>query len=150
MLKVTVSIVPGGLGAERKLGELFITNVAGGALANYKCFLTADDSVSTHVDIKRYPRWAAPVWDLVARAIAKALSGKERLPPRPSQVKVPIRTDAATGLQYVRMEDIPEPAKTAFSRRTRGSTAPVIPGERDCVYPGDWLRFIELRRRTKV
>lgn len=145
MLRVTVSIVPGGIGAERKIGELRISNVEGGALANYKCLLTADDSIPTHADINAYPRWSVTVWDLVARAIAKALSGQERLPRRPVQVKVPIHTDSDTGLQYVRMGDIPEPARTAFDRRMQGSTAPVIFGETDCVYAEDWLRFIELR-----
>jgi hypothetical protein len=144
MLKVTVSIVPGGVGVERKIGELRISNVSGSALANYKCSLTSDDSIPTSADIKRYPRWSASVWDLVARAIAKSLSGQERLPRRPAQVLVPVYT-AHTGYQYVRMEDIPEPARTAFGLRMRGSTAPVIPGETDCVYADDWLRFIELR-----
>lgn len=146
MLKVTVSIVPGGIGAERQIGELRISNVAGRALANYECLLSADDLPSSILmDIKRYPRWSASVWDLVARAISKALSGQERLPPRPVQIQVPVHTDADTGLQYVRIEDIPEPAKTAFDRRMQGSTAPVMPGEMDCIYAHDWLRFIELR-----
>lgn len=129
MLKVTVSIIPGGIGVERQLGVMDISNVAGGALANYRCSLTADDSTPTHADITAYPRWSVTVWDLVARAIAKALSGQERLPRRPLQVKVPIHTDPDTGIQYARMGDIPEPARTAFGRRIQGRTAPVISGE---------------------
>lgn len=145
MLKVTVSIIPGGIGVERQIGVMHISNVAGGALANYECLLTADDSIPAHAEITAYPRWSVTVWDLVARAIAKTLSGQERLPRRPVQVEVPIHTDSDTGLQYVRMGDIPEPARTAFDRRMQGSTAPVISGETNCVYADDWLRFIELR-----
>lgn len=146
MLKVTVSIIPGGVGAERRLGELRISNVAGGALANYECFLAADDLPSPIlVDIKGYPRWSASVWDLVVRAIARALNGSERLPRRPLKLDVPVLTDAATGIGYVRMDDIPEPARSAFDRRMTGSTVPAITGETDCVYAEDWLRFIELR-----
>ncbi|MDP2380198.1 MAG: hypothetical protein Q8M35_06900 [Pseudohongiella sp.] len=137
MLKVTVSIVPGGIGAERQVGELRISNVAGRTLADYECLLSADDLPSLiPMDIKRYPRWSASVWDLVARAIAKSLSGQERLPARPAQIQVPVHTDADTGLKYVRMEDIPEPARTAFDRRMQGSAAPVIHGETDCIRAG--------------
>jgi len=141
MLKITVSLIPGGQGTERQLGELHISNVRGGALADYKCVLSGDDLPEpVLVHLGRYPRWSSSVWDLVARAIAKSLSGQERLPRRPDLVAVPIHTDG--NLPYVRMCDIPEPARSAFERRMRWSTVPVIPGKGDCAYSWDWQAFI--------
>lgn len=142
MLKVTVSLIPGGVGPERKLGELHISNVGGGARADYQCVLYADDLPDpARARLRRYPRWSASVWDLVGRAIAKSLSGQERLPRRHDPVAVPIHVDG--NLTYVRMCEIPEPARSAFERRMRGSTVPVIPGAGDCAYSWDWLDFIE-------
>lgn len=43
MLKVTVSLIPGGVGPERKLGELHIINISGGSLSDYTCELHASD-----------------------------------------------------------------------------------------------------------
>lgn len=142
MLKITVSLIPGGVGTERKLGELHISNVGGGAVADYQCVLYGDDLPGpVRAAVRRYPRWSASVWDLVGRAIAKSLSGQERLPVRPDPVTVPIYTDG--DLPYVRMCEIPEPARSAFERRMRWSTVPVIPGKGDCAYSWDWLDFIE-------
>lgn len=141
MLKITVSLVPGGVGTERKLGELHISNVDGGALADYQCVPHGDDLPEpVVVHLGRYPRWSASVWDLVARAIAKSLSGQERLPRRPDPVAVPIH--AYGNLQYVRMCEIPEPARSAFDRRMRWSTVPVIPGDGDCAYSWHWQAFL--------
>ena len=79
-LKVTVSIVPGGHGAERQLGHLLIKNVGGGSLSDYELELTADDlPAALHGRLRAYPRWSAALWDLVARALEIALNGRERL-----------------------------------------------------------------------
>jgi hypothetical protein len=107
MLKITVSLVPGGVGTERKLGELHIGNVGGGALADYECVLYGDDLPGlVRARVRRYPRWSASVWDLVGRAIAiaQSLSGQERLPRRPAPVSVPIHADG--NLTYVRMRGV--------------------------------------------
>lgn len=141
MLKITISLVPGGVGTERKLGELHISNVGGGALADYQCVLHGDDLPGpARARVRCYPRWSASVWDLVARAIAKSLSGQERLHRRPDPVTVPLH--AYGNLTYVRMREIQEPARSAFVRRMRWSTLPVIPGEGDCAYSWDWQAFI--------
>lgn len=146
MLKVTVSLIPGGVGPERQLGELRISNVAGGSLSDYKCVLHSSDlPAPVHAEIRRYPRWSSSVWDLVGRAIATALSGRERLPRRPKRLAVPIHSDGT--VSYVRMSEIPEPVRSNFERRMSGATVPVIAGERDCVYAWDWLDFIGLGRR---
>lgn len=145
MLKVTVSLVPGGVGPERRLGELHIANVGGGARADYACtFFGADLPAPVRVELARYPRWSASVWDLVARAICKARGGSERLPRRPAPLSVPVHHDGSVA--YVRMSEIPEPARSAFERRMQGATQPVIAGELDVVYAWDWLDFISAGR----
>lgn len=142
MLKITVSLIPGGVGPERRLGELRIINVGGGALSDYTCELHASDlPAPVHAVIHRYPRWSSTVWDLVGRSIATALSGRERLPRRPKPLNVPIHKDGT--VSYVRMSEIPEPVRSIFEHRMRGATVPVIAGESDCVYAWDWLDFIE-------
>ena len=143
MLRITVSIVPGGVGPERKLGELHIANAGGGALADYECVLHSSDlPAPVRTRLTRYPRWSGSVWDLVARAISKALSGNERLPRRPSPMRVPVHTHAESGIRYVRMADIPQPARSAFARHMLGATVPAIAGQKDCAYARDWLDFI--------
>lgn len=142
MLKVTVSLIPGGVGPEQKLGELHISNVSGGSISDYTCELHASDlPAPIHAAIHRYPRWSSSVWDLVGRAIATALAGRERLPRRPTALRVPIHSDGACA--YVRMSEIPEPARSAFEHRMRGAAVPVVEGESDCVYAWNWRYFIE-------
>lgn len=142
MLKVTVSLIPGGGGPERMLGELRIFNIGGGSLSDYTGELHASDlPAPVHAVIHRYPRWSSSVWDLIGRAIAVALSGRERLPRRSQPLNVPIHKDGT--VSYVRMREIPEPARSIFERRMLGSTVPVITGERDCVYAWDCQDFIE-------
>lgn len=142
MLKITVSIIPGGVCSERKLGELHIANVGGWAHADYECVLISNGlPTPAHATIRHYPRWSATVWDLVARAIAKSLTGQERLPRKPSLVSVPIHMDGT--LAYVRMAEIPEPVRTIFELRMFGSTVPVIQGEKDCVYAWDWQDLLK-------
>lgn len=146
MLKITVSLVPGGVGPERRLGELHIANVGGGARADYRCTLFGSDlPAPVQVSLTRYPRWSASVWDLAARAICKSLGGSERLPRRPAPLSVPVHHDGSVA--YVRMSEIPEPARSAFDRRMLGATVPAIPGEKDCVYAWDWESFISPGRR---
>jgi len=141
MLKITVSIIPGGIGSERKLGEMLIGNVGGAEYANYNCVLTGSDLPEPmRASIRRYPRWSASVWDLVARALAKTLFGTERLSRRPALIDVPLHED--DGVCYVRIAEIPEPVRSIFERRMLGSTTPVIDGESDCVYASDWLSFL--------
>ena len=149
MLKVKIFLVPGGRGPERQLGELHISNARwGDATPDYDCVLYADDLAEPmRSTVRRYPRWAATVWDLVARATASALSGRERLPRRPTPLNVPIQRAGKT--PYVRMSDIPEPARSNFDRHMIGSASPVIEGESDCVYAWDWLRFVGESRRKR-
>jgi hypothetical protein len=98
-------------------------------------------------NLLEYPRYSAPIWDLVARAIAVALTGKEDLPPRPQQLDVPVHTAGNTS--YVRLREILEPARSLFERRMFYLTRPVIeedPQPMDCVYAWDWIDFLAGRR----
>lgn len=143
MLKITVSLVPGGIGPEKKLGELRIANVAGGELAEYQFALVADDlPLPIAGKIEQYPRWSASVWDLVIRALAKGLYSQEHLGMRPVPVRERVPIHEPDGLRYVCMAEIPEPAHTPFKRRMRHSTVPVIPGAGDCAYAHDWQDFL--------
>lgn len=90
-----------------------------------------------------YPRFASTIWDLVARAVAVALTGKEELLPRPQQLDVPIH--AAGNTTYVRLREIPEPARSLFKNRIAFSTRPLIeedPQPMDCAYSWDWRDFL--------
>ena len=141
MLKITVSLIPGGIGSERKLGEMLIGNVGGAEYASYNCVLAGSDLPEPmEASIRRYPRWSASVWDLVVRALAKSLYGTERIPRRPTLIDVPLHED--DGVRYVRIAEIPEPVRSIFERRMLGSTEPFIEGETHCVYASDWLTFL--------
>ena len=94
-----------------------------------------------------YPRHASSVFDLVARSLAVALTGREELPPRPEPLSVPIHRAGNT--DYVRLGEIPEPAATLFRKRVEYSGCPVIdedPTPMDCAYASDWLDFLTGRR----
>ncbi|WP_018310099.1 hypothetical protein, partial [Cupriavidus sp. UYPR2.512] len=98
-----------------------------GALADYQIDMEEDllpDQVWTGV-LQDYPRWSASVWDLVARSIAVALTGREELPPRPTIPPIPIH-DSDGPWPYVRFDDIPEPTRTFFMHNLHGSSTPAF------------------------
>lgn len=141
MLKITVSIIPHGIGPERQLGELRIANVGGGRIADYRCTLSGEGLPQPLVsEVRHYPRWAEPIWDLVARAICKTLAERERLPRRPAPLQVPVLSDPSSGISYVRVSDMPEPARSEFLQWATGSSGPVIEGETigGCFYVSPW------------
>jgi hypothetical protein len=143
MLKVTIELWPDGRESGRRvLATAKIGRIESGALADYKVELSEDPHGKICGTLNEYPRFASTVWDLVARAVAVALTGKEELPPRPQQLDVPIRTSGNT--PYVRLREIPEPARSLFRKRMAYSTRPVIeedPMPMDCAYSWDWLDF---------
>lgn len=151
MLRVTVELWPGGReSGKRTIATADIGRIRNGKLADYEVrleelLLGAVGDVAT---LRRYPRWSATVWDLVARCITSALSGgREELPPRPTLPVVPVRD--SDGSRYVRMSEIPEPARTFFRQSMAHSTRPVIdddPYPLDCAYAGDFEDFLLGRR----
>lgn len=94
-----------------------------------------------------YPRYGASIWDLVARGIAVALTGKEELPIRPTTPEVPIHHVGK--VPYVRKGEIPEPARTHFWRSMENSSRPMVESDGDpenCAYLWDWEDFLDGRR----
>jgi hypothetical protein len=144
MLKITVALIPGGIGSENKLGELLIKNIGGGRMAEYEFELSSDDMLLPIAGkIGRYPRWSASIWDLVIRALSKGLYGKERLSKRPVPMCERVPIYETEGLRYIRMDEIHEPARSMFAHRMRHSTVPVIPEQGECAYAHDWLDFLD-------
>lgn len=79
------------------------------------------------------------MWDLVARCLAVALNqGREALPSRPEKPEVTVRVNDA-GFRYVRLDEIPEPARTVFDQALAGSGIP----DHGCAYAHDWFDFLD-------
>ncbi|CAM2191235.1 conserved protein of unknown function [Paraburkholderia kururiensis] len=152
MLRVTVELWPGGRErARRVIATADIGRIKNGAHADYEVRLEEGSlgDVGDEAVVREYPRWSASVWDLVARCIAASLNGgQEGLPQRPSSPDVPMHT-RSDGLRYVRLREIPEPARTVFRRHIEYSTRPAIaddPEPMDCAYAWDWDDFLRGRR----
>jgi hypothetical protein len=147
MLKVTVEIVPAGnFSRARVLGTALIGNIGGGEIADYDVQLSGQDLDGVrHTVLENFPRFSMSVWDLVLRSICKALMLKERLPkrPRPLSKIVPVRT-SKTG-EYIRISDIPMPARVLFQKNISHSTCPLIEEERDpfgCAFAWDFHSWL--------
>jgi len=145
MLKITVEVISPLSGRGRTIATARIGRFSRSASPDYVIELNEDTfQHSAQATLKKYPRFAGSIWDLVARAIAIGLTGKERLPPRPKPLDVPIH-HTADGTAYIRLVEIPEPAATIFRKRIEFSTTPVIeedPTPRECVYASDWSSFM--------
>ncbi|MFA6444282.1 MAG: hypothetical protein WCV99_18285 [Sterolibacterium sp.] len=97
----------------RDLARAKIDNVSRGALAGYRARVReAGFAGARTAAISAYPRWSAPIWDLVLRAIAKARTANVELPTRAELLQYPVYKDDQCSL--VRLDDIPEPARSAF------------------------------------
>ncbi len=153
MLKVTVEILsPGRNGRGRVIAVAKIGRLNRG-VAPDNCVELLEDLYShrERAMINKYPRFAASVWDLVARSIAVALTGEEKLPPRPQPLKVPVHRSGNT--DYVRLKEIPEPVATKFRKRIEHSSCPVIEEDAtpmECAYASDWLDFLSGRRKARA
>lgn len=143
MLRVSVELWPEG---KKKGSSLLavadITRTRSGDRSDYAVDLFEDGMWrGASGTVENYPRWSASVWDLVARSIASALSGSDALPKRPTPVVVPIhRFD---GVSFVRLREIPQPARRHFEQSIQGKKRPVISGVSDpCACGWDWFDFI--------
>jgi hypothetical protein len=145
MLKITVEVISPGGGRGRTIATAKIGRLRRSPAPDYIVMLEEDMyQHPAQITLKKYPRFSASIWDLVARAIAIGLTGKERLPRRPLPVGVPIHS-SSDGTEYVRLVEIPEPAASIFRRRIEFSTSPVIyedPTPRGCAYASDWSAFL--------
>lgn len=52
------------------------------------------------------------------------------------------------GLQYVDLNEIPEPVRSAFHRSLYGAQVPAVPGVGVAAYVWDWELFMERYRRS--
>jgi hypothetical protein len=144
MLRVSVELWPGG----QKQGS---TVLAVADIERTRSGVRSDYSVELFEDVvyrrwsgtvDNYPRWSASVWDLVARSIASALSGSEVLPRRPIQVVAPVHR-SAEGVSFVRLRELPQPARRFFEQSIQGKACPVIDGVSDpCACASDWGDFL--------
>ncbi|CAB3776233.1 hypothetical protein LMG28614_00173 [Paraburkholderia ultramafica] len=145
MLRVTIELLPGGReSGKRVIATADIARVSDGALANYSVALEEAmlGAVGERARVRGYPRWAGSVWDLVARCLAAALNqGCEALPPRPVPPAVTVRMNEA-GFRYVRLDEIPEPARTYFDQKLAGSGIP----DHGCAFAHDWFDFLNGHR----
>ncbi|MGF6508259.1 hypothetical protein [Paraburkholderia sp. 32] len=148
MLRITIELLPGGQEeGKRVIATADIARASDGptgALGDYRVALS--DAILGEVGeptvVRRYPRWASSVWDLVARCLATALNqGREALPPRPARPEVTVRTNDA-GYRYVRLDEIPEPTRTFFDRKLAGSGIP----DHGCAFAHDWFDFLNGHR----
>ena len=148
MLKITVEILSPGKNYGRVIATAKLGRLNRCATPDYVMALQEDlYSHPERVTIHKYPRLAASIWDLVARSIAVALTGEEKLPPRPQPLNVPVHHSGGT--DYVRLDEIPEPIATIFRKRIEYSTCPVIeedPMPMQCAYASDWVDFLSGRR----
>jgi hypothetical protein len=152
MLRITVELLPGGSEHGRRiLAHAEIARVTSGALSDYRVRLFEDViGIVGAASLPNYPRLATTIWDLVGRGISVALTGKEELPERPSQLDVPVHeSDDERPIPYVRFSEIPEPAQALFRQNMGMSTRPIIksdPNPADCAYLWDWTEFLAGRR----
>lgn len=94
-----------------------------------------------------HPRYASSAFDLIARALAVALTGTEELPRCPEPLSIPIHHSGDTS--YARLGEIPEPAATLFRKRIEYLGCPVKgddPTPMQRAYASDWLDFLTSRR----
>ncbi len=147
MLRLTVELLPNGGTVGRcvlAVGEIVRTR--GGAAADYRVLLGDELLPDTMTgEVRDYPRWSASIWDLVARAVCV----DEALPQRPTVPDVPIHRSSESNIPYVRLREIPEPARTFFAENIRYPTVPGIredPFPRDCAYAWDWEDFLNGHR----
>ena len=149
MLRITIELLPGGIeGGRRPIAVAEVGRILGGRLGTYQVRLSEEPfGLVGEGRLADYPRCAASIWDLAARGVAVALSGKEELPRRPTVPEVPIHHVGA--VPYVRKSEIPEPARTLFWRSMENSSRPLIDSDaqpEDCAYLWDWEDFLGGRR----
>jgi len=141
VLRITIELWPGGRETgKRVIASGDIGRIRAGELADYEVDLREDllGDVGDTAQVRNYPRRSSSVWDLVARCISAALNdGREELPPRPTLPDVPVHV-RDDGVRYVRLDEIPEPARSLFRHNLAGSGIP----SHGCAYAHDWTDFL--------
>lgn len=136
-LVVAVELVAGGVRRPQQLESIQV--IAQGALGVLEHFSEVEQPTSTEFilcDGDSNP------CHLAVRAICRALFGTNSPPLVPIPFNPPVHEH--NNVKYVRLAEIPEPARGAFSRRLNGSTIPCIPHEQreNVAYSWDWDSFV--------
>lgn len=158
MLRITVDILPrGDVARARTIAVGYIWNksrdkqgyVYGVCLSKEKDTFSALEAVKQEqAQVRGYPRWSAPVWDLVARCVHRAMSPRSRnfnLGPLPMALYKRVPVLEYENISYVRVADVPEFAREEFVKYLSGQACPLIPGEDapdGCAYVSDFYRFL--------
>ena len=149
MLRVTVELWPNGEEQSKsRIATASIGRVRDDSFADYMVSLEKAPlgPVGDAALVLSYPRRGASVWDLVGRCIAAALNGgREELPRRRTLPQVPIHTVGGSP-GYVRLHEIPEPARSFFERRLASAGIPLRADDPDpagCAWAHDRADFIE-------
>lgn len=161
MLRVTVEILPGGREASaRTLSVAHIWNKGNSAKGtNYGVRLGSDapdidhksqayDDTNRTGELRHYPRWSASVWDLVARALQRALreSPKQQsMGAFPTHIATLVPVLKSDTISYVRLCDMPDFVRPHFEKFLSHKTCPLIESEDDprgCAYSWDWHSFL--------
>ncbi|QEZ44149.1 hypothetical protein D2917_07840 [Cupriavidus oxalaticus] len=149
MLRITVELLPGGCEDGQKiLATGDIARVTGRRLGTYSIVLHEEPfGMIARGELVNYPRYGKSIWDLVARCAIVAMTGREEMPPRPTLPDVPIHHTGS--LPYVRLSEIPQPARALFERNLQTLTRSLIagvdePGE--CVRASVWVDFLDGKR----
>lgn len=146
-----MELLPDVIGAPRTLAVAELEGPEPGPSVDYRVRLSQERSrTGTLIGkehravMEHYPRWSSSVWDLLARAICTALTGKEQLPRRPTSVGdvVPTRKLPGEDFDYVCLADIPQPARAWFDIARGMRPAPFISWDQPSAYADDWTTFL--------
>lgn len=138
-LFVSIRLIPGGVGDARAL-ENFTAD-----LRHMTAPVQFSDSENKSRSVTRRLRFGGNYPLTIA---VQCLSQWVWQSPHPRGWPTPIEVPVNHGedLSYVRIADIPEPARSAFIRSMSGSTVPVIANEGPVAYAMDWTDFLSGRR----
>ncbi len=136
-MTLSIAIVPGGLGTPRVLETMEMVRQGDCFDVEFTC-LTSGVKKQRSVPM---PGGVGSPWRLVLAAAKAILWAKARIP-KAVALDVPVVRDG--NLSVVRLDDIPEPARSAFAKRMAHTTrlCPLIPELGDVYYLWDWTRFL--------
>jgi hypothetical protein len=136
-LQVKIALVPGGRGERREL-------VA--ATADFRQMrapvMCADQERGGSWETREVRVGSEDPLRLTVQCLSQCVWDAPMPCGAPQPLAVPIRRAGKT--PYIRMADIPEPARSIFRSRIRGSTVPVVAGESGGIaYAWDWEGFLD-------
>jgi hypothetical protein len=121
-LEVAIDLVPGGIGAPRRLETVLLTLQGTNGTLQY--------NVEHLVPCTRpvvFNERENNLYFIAVRALCRAVFDADDVLPIPEPFNPPFHVHA--GRKYVRLSEIPEPAKSIFGRRYGHYPAPLVPGE---------------------